>query len=167
VKRLILSLLFLIVHTTYTSAAVKVVECKDAEGNIFFSKTCPPGSEVLDEKKIATGSKAAQENVTSKAPIRTSSISGTMYMIPSCSPCDGVRELFKANSIPLTEKNVEGNIDLQTELTELNGSLNVPITVIGDRKLSGYNRSELISALKDAGWQDPNEVKEETPEPEP
>ena len=44
---------------------------------------------------------------------------------------------------------------LQNELVELNGSLNVPITVIGEKKLAGYNRVELLSACKAAGWTEP------------
>ena len=136
-------------------SAVKIMECVDENGEKSFQKSCPPGTTAVNEKRISTGSKAASENkpVTFKSK---SNVTATMYSIPTCSPCNAVRELLQIKNISLTEINVEGDVNKQTELTELNGSLNVPITLIGDKKLSGYNRSELISALKAAGWSDPN-----------
>ena len=63
---------------------------------------------------------------------------------------------MQIKKIPLNEINIEGDIINQAELTKLNGSLNVPITLIGDKKLSGYNRTEILAALKEAGWKDPD-----------
>ena len=152
-KILLTGLLFLM--TFNSMAAVKIVECEDSEGNTFFSKTCPPGSTPINEKRISTGSGSGENKAVASSLLTSQAISATMYMIPKCSPCDGVREFFRAKNIPLTEKNVEGNVPLQNELVELNGSLNVPITVIGEKKLAGYNRVELLSALKAAGWTEP------------
>lgn len=134
-------------------SAVKIVECVDNEGNTSFHSTCPPGTNTINEKKIATGSKAAAENKPITYESNTD-VSAIMYSITECSPCDAVRELLQIKNIPFTEKNVDGNIELQAELTKLNGSLNVPITLIGDKKLSGYNRTEILSALEAAGWKD-------------
>ena len=140
-------------------SAVKIVECEDREGNISFHSACPPGSSIVNEKKISTGSKAATKNEPISYKTSTN-ISAIMYSITDCSPCDAVRELLQIKNVPLTEKNVDGNIELQAELTKLNGSLNVPITLIGDKKLSGYNRTELLSALKAIGWKDKNDKAE-------
>jgi glutaredoxin len=151
--------LFIILPLLVTSlncmAAVSIVECEDEQGNRTFQKTCPPGSTMINQKRIATGSKAAAENDPVTFTTTSSSVSATMYSIPECSPCDAVRELLQIKNIPLTEINIEGDIIKQAELTKLNGSLNVPVTLIGDKKLSGYNRTEIISALEAAGWKDP------------
>lgn len=151
-------ILSLLIISFNSMSAVKIVECEDEEGNKTFQKTCPPGSTIINEKRIATGSKDATEEKPVKLDQIGSSVSATMYSIPTCSPCEAVREFLQIKNIPLSEINVEGDIDKQAELVKLNGSLNVPITLIGDRKLSGYNRTELVSALKSAGWKDPNEA---------
>ena len=137
-------------------SAVKIVECEDEEGNKSFQKTCPPGASTISEKRIATGSKSTIENEVITQKYSGSAVSATMYIIPDCSPCNAVRELLQIKDIPLTEKNVVGDIDMQAELVKLNGSLNVPITIIGNEKLSGYNRTAILEALKSAGWVDPN-----------
>lgn len=136
-------------------SAVNIVECEDEEGNKSFQKVCPPGSTLVNQKRITTGSKAAAENKPVTFSTSNSSVSATMYSIPECSPCDAVRELLQVKKISLNEINIEGDIIKQAELTKLNGSLNVPITLIGDKKLAGYNRTEILSALKAAGWEDP------------
>ncbi len=56
-KRLIFSLLFLIVHTTYTSAAVKVVECKDAEAIYFSAKLVRQAVKSLMKRKLRQAQK--------------------------------------------------------------------------------------------------------------
>ena len=149
-------LIFIIISFNST-AAVKIVECEDIEGNTSFHSTCPSGTNMVNEKNISTGSKSAANNKPVTYETNSSSISAIMYTITDCSPCDAVRELLQIKNIPLTEKNVDGNIELQAELNKLNGSLNVPITLIGDKKLSGYNRTEILAALKATGWKDPND----------
>lgn len=150
------SIFLLLMVSLNCMAAVKIVECEDEEGNRSFQKVCPPGSMELNQKRIATGSKAAAENKPVTFGSSNSTVTATMYSIPICSPCDAVRELLQVKKISLNEINIEGDIINQAELTKLNGSLNVPITLIGDKKLSGYNRTEILAALKEAGWKDPD-----------
>ena len=40
----------------------------------------------------------------------------------------------------LGEKDVSKDLELQKELTEISGKLSVPVTVIGDEFVSGYDR---------------------------
>jgi glutaredoxin len=148
-KRLITSLTIvtLSLMSFQSMAAVKVVECEDEEGNRSFQSACPPGSTVVDEKRILTGEHTADKAVSAD-------VSATLYSIPECDSCDGVREFLQNRGIAITEKSVNEDIENQNELSELTGTLKVPATVIGEKVVTGYNRSELMAALEAAGYQE-------------
>jgi glutaredoxin len=139
---LLISLLF----SLQVSAAVKIVECEDESGNRSFQKTCPPGTTQVSEKQFRTGSKNNES--------QQSSIEAILYLIPDCETCEQVKEFLAARDIPVTEKNVNDNIELQNELTSLTGSLKVPTTIIGDETLTGYSRSSFMEALERAGYEE-------------
>ncbi len=156
-KRLITSLTIvtLSLMSFQSAAAVKVVECEDEQGNRTFQSACPPGSIMVDEKKIPTGDTApAPAKGKSAGAAGSANISATLYFIPECNPCDEVREFFQLRKISLTEKNVNESREVQKELKELRGSLKVPATVIGEKVVTGYNRSELMAALEAAGYKE-------------
>jgi glutaredoxin len=128
-------------------AAVNIVECEDEQGNRSFQKVCPPDSTMIGEKKIATGASSDKNNSNINIEV-------TLYMIPDCEACDEIREFLGTRKISITEKNVNDNIELQNELTELTGALKVPTTVIGDELITGYSRSKFLSVLEAAGYTD-------------
>ncbi len=134
-----------ILFNAQSFAAVNIVECEDEEGNKSFQKVCPPGSTQLGSKKIHTGGGSAKEN-------NNVNIQATLYTIPDCEACDEIKEFLGARNISIDEKNVNDNIDLQHELTELTGALKVPTTVIGEEVLVGYSRSRFLTALSNAGY---------------
>jgi glutaredoxin len=153
----ILSLAILSLVCMQISAAVKVVECEDEQGNRSFQSACPPGSILVDEKKIPTGDKPPPPLVRKSETddeAGSANINATLYYIPECGPCDEVREFFQLRQVSFTEKDVNENIEVQNELKELRGSLKVPATVIGEKVITGYNRSELIAALEAAGYKE-------------
>lgn len=127
-------------------AAVKIVECQDEEGGRSFHKTCPPGTTQVSAKRFSTGSSADDE--------RKVNIQATLYRIPDCDSCDEVKEFLSARNIPMDEKDVSDDLELQNELTDLTGNLQVPTTIIGDEILTGYSRSEFQDALEKAGYQE-------------
>jgi glutaredoxin len=144
------SILFLLTlsFTTFNIiAAVNIVECEDEQGNRSFQKICPPESTQVGEKKLNTGASLDNNN-------RNINIQAILYMIPDCEACDEIREFLGTRNISITEKNVNDNIELQNELTELTGALKVPTTVIGDEVLTGYSRSKFLSLLEAVGYKD-------------
>lgn len=128
-------------------AAVNIVECEDKQGNRTFEKVCPPDTKMVGEKKIAIGTNPDKSN-------SNENIHATIYVIPECEACDEIKEFLGTRNISFTEKNVNDNIELQTELTDLTGALKVPTTVIGEEVLTGYSRSKFLSALEAAGYKD-------------
>lgn len=142
-------------------AAVKIVQCEDEQGNKSFQKVCPPGTTQVNEMRVSTGAPSSAETGDQGS---ANDINATLYYIPDCDACDGVREYLRDRNIPITEKNVFDNVDLQKEMKEVSGKQSVPVTVIGDKVLIGYNRTELKQALAAAGYQEPETPAEgETP----
>jgi len=128
--------------------AVTIYECEDEQGNRTFEQKCPPGTNPVQEKKVFTGKKEGS------APAAVN-VNATLYSVPECDACQEIREFLTFRNISFTDKNVGDNIELQNELREVAGELKVPVLVIGEKIIKGYNRSEILDALKTAGYTEP------------
>lgn len=137
-------------------AAVNIVQCEDEQGNKTFEKVCPPGTKQVNQMRVATGGAAGSAETGNQGA--AGDISATLYSVPECDSCDGVREYLRDRNIPITEKNVFDSIDLQNEMKEVSGKQSVPVVVIGDKVLIGYNRTELKAALAAAGYEEKTET---------
>jgi glutaredoxin len=148
--KILLAMVF-VLSGSQLNAAVDVVECENQQGERSFHQgNCPPGTNKVGGKRISTGG-------SSRGAADNSAIKATVYVVPECDSCDEVREFLDKHGISFEEKNVDGDLDLQTELREVAGALKAPTTVIGETTISGYNRSKLKDALTSAGYQPPAE----------
>ncbi len=126
--------------------AVKVYECEDELGNRSFEQQCPPGTTSVKEKNYSTTASRSVSGQSKLAPL-------VLYFIPDCDVCDQVKEFLKVRNISLTEKNIKDNGVLQQELkSKTGGDLRVPVLLIGEKVISGYDRTSLTSALTAAGY---------------
>jgi len=126
--------------------AVKVYECEDELGNRSFQQQCPPGTTAVKEKNYSTRGSSPASGQSKLAPL-------VLYLVPDCDVCDQVKEFLSVRNISLTEKNIKDNGALQQELKgKTGGDLRVPVLLIGDKAISGYDRSSLTSALTTAGY---------------
>ena len=121
-------------------SAVDIVICEDAEGNQTFQKACPPETSLVGEKKISVGK-------SSSGPVDLSKLSVLLYTIPDCDTCENVALYLRSRDIPFTEIDVSKDPKKQQELTKLSGKLSVPVTVIGEEVVSGYNREKIGNIL--------------------
>ena len=126
----------------YQSAfsAVDIVLCEDSDGNQSFQKRCPPGTQLVEKKKISVGKDASRE-------ISLSNLNVVLYSIPDCVTCEEVAIYLKSRDIPYSEKDVSKDVELQQELTKRTGKLSVPVTIIGEEIISGYNREKIGAVL--------------------
>ena len=137
----------MVLFSSNLASAVNIVECVDEQGGRSFQKTCPPGSTQIGEKKLKTN-----KSNTEKTSSNNVNIQATLYLIPDCEACDEIKEFLGTRNIGITEKDVNDNLELQNELTELAGALKVPTTIIGDEIITGYSRSKFLAALEAAGY---------------
>lgn len=143
-KRCPSHILTLILALSATPAwAASIYQCEDSKGNRSFEAHCPPGTKPVDQKTYNT--EGGGEAESPRAAV-------TIYLVPNCDTCDQVKEFLSIRNIRPIEKDVAGNVRLQEELKAKAGDLRVPVTVIGNAVINGYNRSEMLEALAAAGY---------------
>ena len=132
------------------AGAVSIMECERPNGQRFFSERCPPGSKSVGEKKIRTGGGDTFDlnRLKEQHPV-------VMYLVDACDACDLVRNYLDKRGVPHTKKDVGAdNPKHQEELKERSGRLTVPVVIVGETVVNGYNRAALSSALDAAGYPD-------------
>ena len=72
----------------------------------------------------------------------------TVYSSNMCGACEMVKAFLTLRKVSFIEKNVSIDLEGRTELIEM-GYDATPVTVIGDRHISGFNANQIDEALKD------------------
>ena len=134
--------IFIMMYVLCQSAfsAVDIVICEDNEGNQSFHQACPPGTNLIEKKKVSTGQDASSAVDLSKLNI-------VVYTIPDCTTCEEVIIYLKSRDVPFNEIDTSDDYEIQQKVTELTGKLSVPVTVIGEEYISGYDREKIASIL--------------------
>jgi glutaredoxin len=133
-----------------SGSAITVVECIDSHGDSSFRDNCPPEMS-LKSTKILRGDKKEEAAAPSDQAALDSPV--VLYSAPNCEACELVRDQLKGRNIPYTEKDATSDTSVQNELAAITGGpLTVPTITVGEQKFTGYNRSNLKSALTDAGY---------------
>ncbi len=141
----IIPTILIVFFSSQLLAAVKIVECEDEQGNKSFQKTCPPGYSVLSEKRLSTGKKEPDR-------INPKNISADLYMVPdNCEACSKAKDFLNALGINVNQINVADDIESQNKLKEIGGELRVPVTIIEDKILKGFTRSDFENTVKELG----------------
>ena len=141
---IIIGTMFMIISAS--SYAAKIVECQDSSGNTSYQQSCPPGMIMVKKRDIRVKQNTDEGSLTN--------ISAVLYTIPDCVTCDQVKEFLTVRNIPIEEKDVKDDVELQKELSNLAGSLEVPVTKIGDHIISGFTYVRLKSVLEELGYKE-------------
>ena len=70
-----------------------------------------------------------------------------IYSTPSCHFCHMAKEFFKANKIAYTEHDVAGDMEKRKEMIEKSGQMGVPVIIIGDEIIIGFDKPIIAKAL--------------------
>jgi len=141
--------------TPQWAAAGKLYKWVDENGNVTYQDSPPPEGSEYSERSVEGVAGAGEPEeldpaeqlaaATERSPI-------LMYSISDCDGCELYRSFFQRHGIPFREKDVEDNIATQTELKARAGRLEVPIVLVGEKVLRGYNRALLENVLETAGF---------------
>lgn len=71
-----------------------------------------------------------------------------IYTTPSCPWCKKTKEFLKENNISFKEFDVSSDEKARDEMLELSGQTGVPVVVIGDEVLVGYDPDAIMEALE-------------------
>ncbi|MCW8890695.1 MAG: glutathione S-transferase N-terminal domain-containing protein [Sedimenticola sp.] len=75
----------------------------------------------------------------------------TLYSSRNCSYCRRAKSYLQQNHIPFSEQDVERNKRAQLDFMRAGGR-GVPLIVIGDQAVQGFEPRQLQKALRQAGF---------------
>lgn len=71
----------------------------------------------------------------------------TVYTRSTCAPCKMLKAWLSNKQINYEEKNVDDDPKLVDKIIELTGRMMVPVAVVGDQVIQGFNIGAVSSAL--------------------
>ena len=70
-----------------------------------------------------------------------------IYTTPTCHFCHMAKDYFQANGIKYEEYDVAASMEKRKEMMEKSGQLGVPVIIIDDQVVVGYDKSKLAQLL--------------------
>ncbi len=135
------------------SHAGKLYKWVDQNGNVTYQDQPPPGEATViqdDSPTAASPDSGTAANATQQTAAEAKPV--TLFSVPICNTCDLVRMVLEQNKVPFEEKNADRSVEVQQELEAKAGQLTVPILIIGEKVLTGFNSPEIMHELKTAGY---------------
>ncbi|MEK7614296.1 MAG: glutaredoxin family protein [Patescibacteria group bacterium] len=71
----------------------------------------------------------------------------SIYTTPTCIYCVATKKFFKENDIKYEEHNVASDLVKRQEMIEKTGQMGVPVVMVDDNILVGFNRPKLEELL--------------------
>ena len=71
----------------------------------------------------------------------------TIYSTPSCHFCGMAKDFFKSNNIAYTEYDVASNLEKRKEMVDKSGQMGVPVIIIDEKLVVGFDKPEISKAL--------------------
>ena len=134
-------------------AQTHVYRWTDKDGKVHFSDQPPPvEAKDLTRKRVGGGyAEETQLPYSTQQAMKRNPV--TLYTGSDCGdPCVRGRELLAKRGIPFSERDAQNNADANEALKKLIGSLDVPVLVVGENKVKGYEESQWQSTLDVAGY---------------
>lgn len=123
----------------------------DKDGNVHFTDAPPPA-----DARSATQKRFGQAADEQPLPFATQTAMRRnpvmLWVVPQCEPCAKGRELLSNRGVPFSERDAQSNVETQDALKKISGDLNVPLLVIGDNSIKGFEEGQWNAALDGAGY---------------
>ena len=71
----------------------------------------------------------------------------TIYSTPTCHFCQLAKEFLREKSIAYSEFDVAHDLERRQEMIQKSGQMGVPVIVVDDTIIVGFDRERLIAAL--------------------
>jgi len=71
----------------------------------------------------------------------------TIYSTPTCHYCHMAKEFLTANNVAFTDFNVAEDAEKRQEMIEKTGQMGVPVIMIGDQTMIGFNEAKMKELL--------------------
>ena len=136
-------------------AQTSVYKWTDAEGKVHFSDTPPPANVTknVTEMRMGSGGGLDSSQVPYAVQMAMKSYPVTLYTAPQCGdPCDQGRSLLGNRGIPYTERDAQASREDAEAVKKAIGALQVPVLMVGNDALKGFDPNAWTSALDGAGY---------------
>ncbi|MFH1704713.1 MAG: glutaredoxin family protein [Patescibacteria group bacterium] len=70
-----------------------------------------------------------------------------VYSTPTCGYCKMAKTYFEKNGVEYEEKDVSSDIEARQEMIKKSGQMGVPVILIGDEFVIGFNQGRLAKLL--------------------
>ena len=71
----------------------------------------------------------------------------TIYSTPTCHFCHMAKDFFKEKNVAYTEYDVASNLEKRKEMLEKSNQMGVPVIIIGDDLIVGFNKPKIEQLL--------------------
>lgn len=71
----------------------------------------------------------------------------TLYTTPTCAFCPAIKKLLDKADVDYTELDVSQDEKYLDEMKQISGQMGVPVTVVDDTVIIGYDKKKLLKAL--------------------
>jgi glutaredoxin-like YruB-family protein len=71
----------------------------------------------------------------------------TIYSTESCTFCKMAKDFFQMNNVEYTEYDVGRDLEKRKEMVDKSGQMGVPVIVIGDELIVGFNKPKIAELL--------------------
>ena len=71
----------------------------------------------------------------------------TIYSTPTCHFCHMAKDFFKEQGVGYTEFDVARDLAKRQEMIQKSGQMGVPVILVGDELIIGFDKERLASAL--------------------
>jgi glutaredoxin len=151
-QRLVSIACCLALAATAASAQTNVYRWVDQQGKVHFSDTPPPAeARSSSQKRVGGGYTDQDYPYAVQMAMKRNPV--TLYTAPSCGEaCTSGRELLSKRGIPFSERDAQTNANAQQALKKLIGGLEVPVLVVGESQIKGYEQLQWSAALDSAGY---------------
>ncbi|KAA3621588.1 MAG: glutaredoxin family protein [Proteobacteria bacterium] len=141
----------------HSVAQNKLYKVTDRYGNVTYQDTPPSDDADFQTRTMPLETEAAEpepEPTVDQARLRAAAAARplVLFTVPTCDSCDFLRWYLNDRGLPFEEFGVEGNIENQMRLKEATGEYRVPVLMIGETPLFGYDSDRLAAELVDAGY---------------
>ena len=70
-----------------------------------------------------------------------------IYSTPTCHFCHMAKDFFKEKNVAYTDYNVAADPEKRKELIEKSGQMGVPVILIGEDMVIGFNKPKIVQLL--------------------
>jgi glutaredoxin len=133
------------------ASAVQLYQWKDAQGRITYSDQPPPPNSRNVQQKVFRPS-VIESNESYPLKLAREKFPVTLYATACGAACDQARQLLNQRGIPYAEKNPETSEADRAVLQKLSGQNRVPVLLVGNNKIDGFESGQWQDALDRAGY---------------